>query len=225
MQVDPDDFIPLSALQHMSFCPRQCALIHVEQVWNENRSTAEGRVFHERVHEAEREWREGILITRGLRLASSRLGLSGVADVVEFHSRPDGCILQDLDGKWRPVPVEYKKGKAKRHSADRVQLCAQALCLEEMLSVDVPVGAIFYGKTRRRQEVNLDPGLRSDTERLIRATRRLLETGSTPPPEPGPKCRLCSLQPYCLPDLPGNVSSYIRQEIDALLGEAHEDAR
>jgi CRISPR-associated exonuclease Cas4 len=140
-----EDLIMISALQHLAFCPRQCALIHVEQMWQESGLTAEGRILHERVHEQEGESRAGVRIERGLPLRSLRLGLVGVADVVEFHPLPGGG--------WRPFPVEYKRGKPKPDRCDEVQLCAQAMCLEEMMEVEVPQGSLFYGKTRHRHDV------------------------------------------------------------------------
>lgn len=182
---------PLSALQHLVFCPRQCALIHLEGAWAENLLTAEGRVLHERVDEAPGETRRGVRIGRGVALLSRRLGLVGKADVVEFHAR--------RSGPPQPYPVEYKRGKPKPHDADRVQLCAQALCLEEMMGMPVPRGALFYGEPRRRQEVAFDDALRTRTEKTAKALHALLAGGVTPPPEPGAKCRSCSLEAVCLP--------------------------
>lgn len=186
--VAEDDLVPISALQHMLYCPRQCALIHNEQQWAENRFTAEGRVLHDRTDSGGRERRGGLTIERGVRLHSLRLGVVGVADVVEI--RDDG----------RPYPVEYKRGRPKAHRADEVQLCVQALCLEEMLNVAVPEGALFYGQNRRRQTVAFDRELRELSERVARDTRRLLASGDTPPPEYAPrKCDRCSLKDQCQP--------------------------
>ncbi|HOK67603.1 MAG TPA: CRISPR-associated protein Cas4 [Anaerohalosphaeraceae bacterium] len=137
------DYLPLSALQHWVFCPRQCGLIHLEQVWDENRLTAEGRILHQRVHEMSDEFRSDISIVRGLRIYSRRLGLIGQADVVEFHRAPTGIALPDAEGIWQPYPVEYKRGSPKMDACDEVQLCAQAICLEEMLGIAVPQGAFF----------------------------------------------------------------------------------
>lgn len=197
---DPDATLaPLSALQHLAFCPRQCALIHLEGAWAENALTAEGRVLHERVDEAPGETRRGVRVARGVALRCGRLGLIGKADVVEFHARRGGPPV--------PYPVEYKRGKPKPHDADRVQLCAQALCLEEMLGTPVPRGALFYGQPRRRDEVVFDASLRARTEAAAAALHALLAAGVTPPPEPGPKCRSCSLEPFCLPDVAGGRSA------------------
>lgn len=187
------DTIPLSALQHFSFCPRQCALIHVERLWAENTRTAEGRVAHERAHEAGTESRRDRRIARALPLSSRALGVHGVADIVEFHLQPDGS--------WRPFPVEYKRGRPKTHSADAIQLCAQAICLEEMLHTTVPRGALFYGETHRRLDVEIDADLRSATHELARQMHTVLSSGRTPPPEYGPKCHACSLLPQCQPRL------------------------
>ena len=146
-----DELIQLSALQHLVFCERQCALIHIEQLWSENLFTAEGRIVHEKVDTANRESRGNIRIEYGVPMRSLRLGLIGKADVVEFHRNGD---------KWTPFPVEYKRGKPKGGNCDKVQLCAQALCLEEMLNVEIPEGSLFYGQTRRREDVTFDEKLR-----------------------------------------------------------------
>ena len=206
---DPDaGLAPLSALQHLAFCRRQCALIHLEGAWAENALTAEGRVLHERVDAAGGESRRGVRIARGLPLRSVRLGLIGRADVVEFHGRAGRSA--------RPVPVEYKRGRPKALDADRVQLCAQGLCLEEMLGVGVPAGALFYGETRRREEVAFDAGLRARTQALAAELHALLAAGVSPPPEPGPKCRSCSLEPICLPRLSGarSAAGWLRRILD-----------
>jgi CRISPR-associated exonuclease Cas4 len=199
-----DDLIMLSALQHMVFCPRQCALIHIEQVWAENRQTAEGRIMHERVHEESRESRGKLRIEYGVPLRSLRLGLIGKADIVEFHRQEDGA--------WQPFPVEYKRGKPKVDDCDKVQLCAQALCLEEMLNTRIPQGALFYGKTRRRLDVSFDETLRQKTEETARNVRALIESGRTPSPVYTKKCESCSLVAECLPKTIGkkrSVKSYM----------------
>lgn len=189
---DPDaGLAPLSALQHLAFCRRQCALIHLEGAWAENVLTAEGRVLHERADSDAGERRRGVRIARALPLRSLALGLTGKADVVEFHPRKGGPPV--------PFPVEYKRGRPKGTDADVVQLCAQALCLEEMLERPVPAGALFYGGTRRRLEVAFTPELRARTAGLAAALHALLAAGEMPAPEPGPKCRSCSLADACLP--------------------------
>ena len=188
---EEDDLIQLSSLQHFIFCIRQCALIHIEQVWSENVLTAEGRLMHERVHEEGSESRGSVRIERGLPLRSLELGLSGKADVVEFH-------LQQ-DRSWLPYPVEYKRGKPKPDDCDEIQLCAQALCLEEMLHCSIPAGALFYGKTRRRHDVILDKTLRENTVNAALKTRELIYSGITPPPVYGERCESCSLLEMCMP--------------------------
>jgi CRISPR-associated exonuclease Cas4 len=192
-----DDLIPLSALQHLIFCERQCALIHIEQAWAENLFTAEGRIMHERVHEANRQSRGKVRIEYSMWLRSFRLGLIGKADVVEFHRRP---ALQKAGSEvWVPFPVEYKRGKPKKDNCDKVQLCAQALCLEEMLNVEVPCGALFYGKKRRRTDVTFDSALRQQTEDTAIRLHELITSGRTPKPVYMKKCDSCSLVKICLP--------------------------
>jgi len=186
-----DDLIMLSALQHYAFCPRQCALIHVEQVWVESGLTAQGRIMHEKVHQEGNESRGPVRIARGVPLRSLRLGLVGVADVVEFHK-----ISKDT---WQPFPVEYKRGKPKADHCDLIQLCAQAICLEEMLAVAVPCGALFYGRTRRRLDVAFDESLRQETEETAQKAHELIASGITPPPVYEKRCESCSLIGECLP--------------------------
>jgi len=190
-----DDLLPLSALQHLLYCPRQCALIHVERIWMENRFTAEGRIMHERVHTPDVEKRRGVRVEYALAIRSLRLGLAGVADVVEFHPpRPGSEQVGEI-----PYPIEYKLGKPKPEDWDRVQLCAQALCLEEMLDVAVPEGALFYGRERRRNKVQFAVDLRQRTEDTARRLHELVAAGITPSPEYGKKCESCSLRDACLP--------------------------
>ncbi|MFZ4439897.1 MAG: CRISPR-associated protein Cas4 [Syntrophales bacterium] len=186
-----DELIAISALSHYTYCPRRCALIHIEQVWTENRFTAEGRIMHEHVHDESRESRGDVRIDYGVSLRSLRLGLIGKADVVEFHHRPDGS--------WRPFPVEFKLGKPKANNCDRVQLCAQAICLEEMLSVAIPEGALFYGQTRHRLDVVFDEALRRETEETARQAHELITSAQTPLPVYEKRCDSCSLLTDCLP--------------------------
>ena len=189
-----DDFLQLSALQHFVFCPRQCALIHIEQIWAENLFTAEGRIMHESAHEEGTENRKGVIIERGLPLRSLELGLNGKADVVEFHNSPGSK-------KRLPFPVEYKRGKPKPDDRDKVQLCAQALCLEEMLKVDVPNGALFYGKTRHRLDVVFDAELRKETKDTAVRLHNFISEGKSPPPVYESKCDSCSLVELCMPKI------------------------
>jgi CRISPR-associated exonuclease Cas4 len=191
MSYSENDLVPISSLQHFSFCPRQCALIHVEQLWHENMLTAEGRVMHDNAHSGDEECRGNVRISRGIALRSLELGITGVADVVEFHKMPDGTV--------RPFPVEYKHGKPKEGNCDRVQLCAQAICLEAMLNTQVPSGALFYGRTRRREDVAFTDDLRRETAELCRAVHALIESAQTPAPAYSKRCRSCSLYDLCMP--------------------------
>ena len=219
-----DDLLPLSALQHLLFCERQCALIHLEQIWVENPLTVEGRHLHERVDSRQGESRGDVHLARGIPLRSLRLGLSGKADMVEFHrlsADQPGATLAGHAGAWRPLPVEYKRGKPKTHRADEVQLCAQALCLEEMLGASIPVGALFYGQTRRRQEVAFDSVLRELTEATADRLHRLMSSGITPPPVREPKCDRCSLLEVCMPAAP---SHSVRKYLEAAVRQAGLEA-
>jgi CRISPR-associated exonuclease Cas4 len=186
------DLIPLSALQHFVVCPRQCALIHLEAVWIEDQRTAEGRVQHERVDRGGAETRAGVRRAYGVPLRSLRLGLAGRADVVEFHAVSGGDTEQ-------PFPIEHKRGRPKVGDEDRVQLCAQALCLEEMLDVPVSAGALFYGLSRRRTDVVFDDVLRRSTEAVAAKVRALFDAGATPPPPAVAPCKSCSLSSACRP--------------------------
>jgi CRISPR-associated exonuclease Cas4 len=204
---DPD-LVPLSALQHFLFCPRQCALIHVERLWAENVLTAEGRILHERRDQPGQASRGEGRIVQSMPIRSRVLGIAGIADVVELSR----------EGKrWRPYPIEYKRGRPKAHRADEVQLCAQALCLEEMFSTDVPEGALFYGKTRRRQAIAFDDELRALTKRIAEETRALIAGGRTPAPIYDPKrCDACSLKELCQPkrlERVGSVSAWLHRRI------------
>jgi CRISPR-associated exonuclease Cas4 len=181
------DFIMLSALQHYLYCPRQCALIHLEQVWVENRYTAEGRVLHERSDSGSAQQKGRVRSVRTLPVRSVRLGVSGQADVVEFH---DGGTV---------FPVEYKRGRPKKGRYDEVQLCAQALCLEEMLDIEIAEGALYYGQNRRRHSAVFDAELRAMTERTISEVHALFATGVTPKADYSKKCDQCSLLAACLP--------------------------
>lgn len=207
--MEDDAFIPISALQHYLYCPRQCALIHVERQWEENVHTAEGRLLHERSDRPSSEKRRGIRTATALPIGSERLGIQGVADVVEF--RRNGADTQ-------PYPIEYKRGRPKAHRADEVQLCAQALCLEEMLSVAVKEGALFYGKTRRRHIVVFDEELRSLTCEVITDARAMVEARRTPAATyEARRCDKCSLLDLCRPRvLPAraHVQGWLQRQIE-----------
>lgn len=191
----PDDFIQLSAVQHFAYCPRQCALIHLDMVWTENRATAEGRLLHEKADSGKSESRGSVKTVTGLLLRSLELGISGRADVVEFHTR---------DGIRHPFPVEYKRGRSKPSNEDRIQLCLQALCLEEMLGVCIPEGALFYGASRRRENVVFTDSLREETRQMVARTRELLSGTALPPPVNDSRCKGCSLHDDCDPAGYGN---------------------
>ena len=188
-----EDFLPISALQHYLYCPRQCALIHVERLWAENRQTAEGRLLHERADQPVIERRHGVRIVTAMPLSNAECGIAGVADVVEFHTGADGEC---------PYPVEYKRGRPKTHRADEVQLCAQALCLEAMFGQRVEEGALFYGMPRRRQVVEFDGELRKLTLETIRGAREMIAAGQPPPAKfEAKRCDACSLLDLCQPRL------------------------
>jgi CRISPR-associated exonuclease Cas4 len=200
-----DDLLPISALQHLLYCPRQCALIHNEQAWAENVLTAQGRLLHEKADSGKVNRRKAGTVARSVQLVSRKLGIWGKADTVEIT--PGGAVR----------PVEYKGGQPKRNDCDRVQLCAQALCLEEMLNVTVDGGAIFYGQTRRREDVTFDDALRERTRGAVADLRELIDSRVTPSAVyEKRKCDRCSLIDLCLPvkmGLPSLASSYINRAI------------
>ena len=192
----------LSALQHFAYCRRQWGLIFVERQWAENARTAEGQVFHQTAHHGpESETRGDLLILRGLRVASPALRLGGICDVVEFHRSPSGVPLMGREGLWLPYPVEYKKGSDQTRESDEVQLCGQALCLEDMLCCQIPEGSLFYGETRRRTRVAFDEPLRQRTLSLLQEMLGHMARGHTPAAKPHKGCNACSLRDVCLPKL------------------------
>jgi CRISPR-associated exonuclease Cas4 len=224
-----DDLLPLSGLQHMAFCERRWALINIESIWQENRFTAEGKVLHERAHSEEIESRPGILIRRSLRIHSLRLGLSGQSDIVEFHKMQEGqsgIILDDQKGHWQPYPVEYKRSRDKAgNKAYRIQLCAQALCLEEMLQTEIPEGAVYDHSTRRRQVISFGPLLRQHVEDLAARMHLLNSTRTTPKADYEKKCDSCSLYEVCLPKTTGSASArrYLKRAITAVIAAGDEE--
>ena len=197
----------LSRLQHYLFCPRQFALIELECAWAENVFTAEGQVMHEKVNSGGHDTRGNIKTVRTLPLGHRALGLEGVADVVEYHTDDTGAKI--------PFPIEYKRGKPKSHRADEVQLCAQALCLEDMHGCTVPRGALFYGKTRRRHLVDFDDTLRELTLTAIQECRHIIDSKQTPPPTYSTsKCRNCSLKDICHPTIFNkNAATWLAKKI------------
>ena len=214
MSSDP---LMLSGIQHFAYCRRQWALIHIEQQWAENARTVEGGLFHRRAHdEAQFEARGDILIARGFRIASEALNVTGVCDVVEFHRDPDGIVLYGREGRWRVYPVEYKKGAPKENDADRLQLCGQAMCLEEALACEIPEGSLYYGETRRRERVALDGPLRERVRVMLVEMRDYYERGYTPRVRPNKGCNACSLKEQCLPKLNRlpDVSDYEHRHVE-----------
>jgi len=198
-----ENFIQISGLQHLAFCKRQWALIHIDQEWEENIFTAEGRNLHERVDEGYQEFRKGLRQYSGLYVKSLQLGIYGRTDLIEavkLEVGPTNEIqMLGLKGKWSLYPVEFKRGKPKNHEADLVQLCAQALCLEEMTETPIKSGAVFYGQIRKRMEVEFDMGLRNKTVEMIELAHELMRKGQIPPPEYDKHCRSCSLLEICMP--------------------------
>ena len=212
MIYDEEDFLQLSGIQHFRFCRRQWALIHVENQWQENYFTVDGTLIHENAHDGEkRKSRGDMLILRGLPVFSRTLGVSGKCDVVEFYRDDGGVALRGSEGLWRPFPVEYKRGKPKAHSADELQLCTQAMCLEEMLCCAIPQGALYYGEPRRRTQVEFTQELRDEVRACLSEMHSLYARGHTPRVKPGKMCRACSLREACLPALAGRrtVAEYI----------------
>ena len=214
-----DDFLLLSGIQHFSFCRRQWALVHIEQLWKENVLTVEGRQLHDKAHEDElsSEKRGDIIISRGIPVRSAELGVTGVCDIVEFYAVPDGITLNDRDGQWQPVPVEYKHGRPKdKTDADLLQLCCQAMCLEEMLLCHIPLGYLFYGETRHRLEVELTQQLRDDVKNTLSEMHEYYRRKYTPRVKPTQACKNCSMRDLCLPKLGHIVSAteYIQRRLD-----------
>lgn len=212
-----DGFILISGIQHFAFCPRQWALIHIEQQWAENVRTVDGGIFHERTHDEElTEKRGNMIVTRGLRIFSDKLGVVGQCDVVEFHRDVNGIKLNGRDGLWQPFPIEYKKGRPKEHNADELQLCVQAMCLEEMLACIISEGSLFYGEPRRRKQVELTQELRHNAKELLRQMLEYYQRGYTPRPKPAARCKACSLINICLPNLNRvtSVKEYMKTAVE-----------
>lgn len=211
-----EDYIMLSGIQHFAFCRRQWALIHIEQQWEENYKTTAGELMHKKAHkEGSFEKRGNLLITRGLRISSRGLGFTGQCDIVEFYQAEDGITISGYDGKWKIVPVEYKHGKPKEHNADELQLCAQAICLEEMFLTDIKEGFLYYGENRRRSNIIFDENLRNEVKKASDEMHQLFHKGYTPKVKPSKQCNSCSLKNLCLPKLQKSVkvSTYIEQNI------------
>ena len=203
-----DELLMLSGLQHFAFCRRQWALIHIEHQWQENWRTIDGQLFHQNAHDVGSRQRRGDVLTiRALSILSRSLGVSGQCDVVEFHRDTNGVPLSGEDGLWLPYPVEYKRGTDQTKAADALQLCGQALCLEEMLCCHIPEGALFYGETRRRSVVVFDEPLRQTVRDMLSEMHQLYQRGYTPRVKPSKACNACSLKELCLPALMRRDSS------------------
>ena len=205
-----NELLPISALADIVFCERRAALHRLEEIWLESVSTIEGHYLHDKVHAGEGESRGAVRIVRGLRLRSLRMGLSGVADVFEFHRLEqgnEGVVLPGVSGRWRPFPVEYKRGVVRHEKSFECQLCAQALCLEEMLNCHIPAGAIFYGLSRRRRDILLSNELRHGTEEAAARLHQILNAGITPLARYEKKCEKCSLLAQCMPKTVGGGKS------------------
>lgn len=218
MAYDEEDYLQLSGIQHFCFCRRQWALIHIEQQWEENVRTLEGQFLHENAHDdLFSETRGDKIITRGMAISSAVLGCSGACDVVELHKDPKGITIFGRDGLYQPVPVEYKRGSPKTTDADCLQLCAQALCLEEMMACEISSGYLYYHEIRRRIPVSFDEKLREKVQSMFSEMHQYYKRRYTPKVKPSKNCKACSLSNLCLPQLGKNKSA--RSYIDATVGE------
>lgn len=221
MEYAEDDYLMISGIQHFKFCRRQWALIHIEQQWEENVHTVVGELMHKKAHDPYlSEKRKDLLVVRGLPVSSRELGISGECDVVEFHQCEEGIKLHGHRGLYSVYPVEYKKGKPKLTKEDQLQLTAQALCLEEMFSAEVPEGAVFYGETRRRESVKITEDLRQEVRELLAEMHGYYNRNYTPKVKYSKACNACSLKEICLPKL-GKTRS-VKGYIDEMLKEGAE---
>jgi CRISPR-associated exonuclease Cas4 len=214
-----DDWLALGGIQHYTFCKRQWALIHIEQLWEDNARTTSGSLDHKRADDYKQsESRGDILRMHSLRVFSHRLGVTGICDVVEFHRDPQGVELQGRKGTWAPYPVEYKHGHSKIGDEDRLQLCAEAMCLEEMLGCDIPQAALFYKETKRREVVDLDEELRNCVIETYGQMRDFYNRRLTPEVRRTKACNACSLKNLCMPELEKKRS--VKRYIEQALAEA-----
>lgn len=217
MTYSEDEYLMLSGIQHFLFCRRQWALIHVEQQWKENEFTSSGELFHKKAHDpAEIERRGDVVIVRGLRVHSSSLGISGNCDVVEFHRKADGIAINGLEGRWSVLPIEYKSGRYDFNESDASQLCAEAICLEEMLCCQIDAGDLFWGETHRRKRVDFDEALRKKVMDAFQEMHEYFNRGYTPKSKPRKGCAKCSLKDFCLPEMTKirSVKTYISESVD-----------
>jgi len=221
MEYSDDDYLMISGIQHFKFCRRQWALIHIEQQWAENAHTAVGELMHKKVHDPTlREKRRDVIIARALPISSRELGISGEYDLVEFHRCEDGIKLHGHRGYYSVYPVEYKKGKPKISEEDKLQLAAQAMCLEEMFMTEIPEGALFYGETRRREQVEITEVLRNEVKSMFREMHEYYVRKYTPKVKYSKACNACSLKDICLPKLGKAIS--VKSYMDKMLKEEGE---
>lgn len=214
-----EEFLQLSGIQHFKFCRRQWALIHIEQQWAENYRTIDGALMHKNAHDAQfQESRGNLFITRGVSVFSSTLGVSGQCDVLEYHRADTGIPIKGKEGLWQPYPVEYKRGSPREDTGDTLQLCGQAMCLEEMLCCDIPEGALYYGETHRRVTVPFTDELRREVRDMLTQMHELYRRGYTPKVKPSKSCNACSLKELCLPKLMKNrsVAGYLKDAMEEL---------
>lgn len=217
MTYSEEEFLQISGLQHFKFCRRQWALIHIENQWKENYRTTDGEIFHEKTHDGSKsESRGDVLILRDIRVFSARLGVSGACDTVEFNRNENGVQIHGRDGLWVPFPIEYKRGRPKTDTEDALQLCCQAMCLEEMLCCEITRGALYYGETRHRQTVEFTSELRQEVERSLAEMHEFYERGYTPKVKPTKACNACSLKDLCVPRLmkKKSVAEYLQQGME-----------
>lgn len=207
MEYREEDYLMLSGIQHYSFCPRQWALIHIEQQWSENYFTVLGNIMHQNAHDKGfTEKRNNKIITRGMSVFSRTLGVRGDCDVVEFYKDKEGISLKNYEERYLPIPVEYKRGKPKEHDADVLQLCAQAMCLEEMLVCTVKKGYLYYGESKRRLMIEFDLDLRQKVSNTFERMHQLYNKRHTPKVKVSKACKACSLSEVCLPKLNKKIS-------------------
>ena len=221
MEYSEDDYLMISGIQHFKFCRRQWALIHIEQQWAENAHTAVGKLMHKKVHDPTlREKRKDVIIARALPVSSRELGISGECDLVEFHRCEEGIKLHGHRGYYSVYPIEYKKGKPKISEEDKLQLAAQAMCLEEMFMTEIPEGALFYGETRRREPVEITEMLRNEVKSMFREMHEYYARKYTPKVKYSKSCNACSLKDICLPRL--GKSIFVQTYINKMLKEEGE---
>lgn len=214
---EDDNLLPISDIQHFAFCKRQWGLIRIEGVWQENFLTAQGRILHERVDDPWfNEMRKNMIVARSMPLISQRLGFQGIADLIEFRKEDSGVVIKGRAGRWGIVPVEYKRGRPKDEDCDALQLCVQAVCLEEMLGAQIPCGEIFYGTIRRRTTIDFSPELRKRAEEIAKEMHQIFEAGEVPVAKMNKACNACSLKDVCSPQwdkLNNRVNRYIEEAL------------